>query len=136
MTLAGMVDVEAIERRADGLIEAHEVLMLDLIRMRKKHHLTQAEVAERMGVSQPTVAAFERYDSNPTLSTIRRYALAVEARLIESVIDDCCDESQVTERFLSAVQQPATVRYAPARRAVTWDMHWTGGEAQVFVAAR
>ncbi len=48
--------------------------------LRKKHHLTQADVAERMGVSQPTVAEFERYDANPTLSAIRRYALAVGAR--------------------------------------------------------
>jgi transcriptional regulator with XRE-family HTH domain len=41
-----------------------------------------------MGVSQPTVAGFERYDANPTLSTLRRYALAIGARLETRVIDD------------------------------------------------
>ncbi|ACZ31929.1 transcriptional regulator, XRE family [Xylanimonas cellulosilytica DSM 15894] len=84
------VDVAALEARADSLVEAHEKLLDSLVRFRKKHGLTQADVAERMGVSQPTVAAFERYDANPTLSTIRRYALAVEVRLREEVVDDCC----------------------------------------------
>ncbi|GAA1490492.1 hypothetical protein GCM10009626_32380 [Brachybacterium sacelli] len=42
-----------------------------------------------MGVSQPTVAAFEHYDSNPTLATIQRYAMAVDAVLHTRVIDDC-----------------------------------------------
>jgi transcriptional regulator with XRE-family HTH domain len=82
-----------IERRADSLLESHEVLLRDLVKLRKKHRLTQAEVAERMGVSQPTVAGFERYDANPTLSTVRRYALAVGATLDERVVDDCVNSA-------------------------------------------
>ena len=82
--------IDVIERRADSLIENHERLLADLVRHRKKHNLTQATVAERMGVSQPTVSEFERYDANPTLSTIRRYALAVGVRLVDRVVDDCC----------------------------------------------
>ncbi|WP_253259637.1 helix-turn-helix transcriptional regulator [Subtercola boreus] len=66
--------------------------MRDLIGLRKKHDLSQETVAGRMGVSQPTVAAFERYDSNPTLSSIRRYALAVGARIRHSVDDDCAED--------------------------------------------
>ena len=56
-----------------------------------------------MGISQPSVAAFERYDSNPTLATIRRYALAVEARLQTKVVDDCVDEARagILERFVT-----------------------------------
>lgn len=82
-------DHRVIRRRADQLVENHREFMKSLIATRTKHRLTQAEVAERMGVSQPTVAAFERYDSNPTLATVRRYALAVEATLEDRVIDDC-----------------------------------------------
>jgi DNA-binding XRE family transcriptional regulator len=82
-------DFALIEARADSLVTEHRELMQDLVRFRTKHHLTQEVVAERMGVSQPTVAAFERYDSNPKLSTIRRYALAVGARIEHSVVDDC-----------------------------------------------
>lgn len=52
-----------------------------LISQRKARGLTQKDVAERMGVSQPAVSEFERYDSNPTLRTLRKYATAVEATL-------------------------------------------------------
>jgi len=82
-------DLDRISARADSLVESHQNYLDSLIRLRKKHSLTQEEVAERMGVSQPTVAAFERYDANPTLSSIRRYALAVGARLEHAVVDDC-----------------------------------------------
>lgn len=62
-----------------------------LVDQRKNHkdRLTQAEVAERMGVSQSTVAELERYDSNPTLRTLQRYANAVEALISLKVSDDC-----------------------------------------------
>ena len=36
----------------------------------------------------PAVAAFESHESNPTLSTVRRYALAVGARISHEVDDD------------------------------------------------
>lgn len=97
-----------IEARADSLVDAHEELMRDLVVMRHKHGLSQREVAERMNVSQPTVAAFERYDSNPTLATIRRYALAVGARIQNSVIDDCVVHAIAFEQITSSLtfQQP------------------------------
>lgn len=84
-------DLSHIEARAESLVDAHAALLAELIELRRHHKLSQGVVAERMSVSQPTVAAFEHYDSNPTLSTIRRYALAVGARLEISVIDDCPD---------------------------------------------
>ncbi|MFD6163694.1 helix-turn-helix domain-containing protein [Oerskovia sp. NPDC060287] len=106
----------AIERRADSLIESHEVLLSELVKLRKKHRLTQAEVAERMGVSQPTVAGFERYDANPTLSTVRRYALAVGAKLDERVVDDCVDSAPASvdiEAIVSGRMGP--VRFSRAK---------------------
>ena len=55
--------------------------MIDsLIEMRKKG-ISQHVVAERMGVSKSAVSQFKHYDANPTLSTIRRYALAVDANV-------------------------------------------------------
>lgn len=82
-------DFARLEAQADDLVQNHRHLMESLIAMRKRHNLKQDEVAERMGVSQPAVSAFERYDSNPTLSTIRRYALAVHARIEDHVSDVC-----------------------------------------------
>jgi len=82
-----------LQSRAEALVDSHDDLMTRLVEQRKLHELTQAEVAERMGVSQPTVAAFERYDANPTLSTIRRYALAVGASIEHTVKDVCVDHA-------------------------------------------
>lgn len=92
------LDAEQLEGLADSLVESHDKLMEDLIAMRKRHRLTQEVIAERMGVSQPSVAAFERYDANPTLSSVRRYALAVGASIVHTVEDRCCafDDQEVT----------------------------------------
>lgn len=80
---------EVLERRAARLLEARDRLLEELVNLRKYHQLTQQDVAERMNVSQPTVAAFERYDANPTLASIVRYAMAVDATLRLEVEDDC-----------------------------------------------
>lgn len=77
-----------IEARAEALVEADIALLRDLIKLRKARGLTQEQVAERMMVSQSAVAQFERYDSNPKLSTLRRYAVAVGARVRHVVVDD------------------------------------------------
>lgn len=90
-------DAEALEKRAERLVDDREQLMAALIQYRKDHHLTQKDVADRMGVSQPTVAAFEHYDSNPTLATIQRYAMAVEVVLRTTVVDDCGNDTVPSE---------------------------------------
>lgn len=78
-----------VERRAMALVKSHRKLMQELIAYRDDHNLSQEEVAHRMGVSQPTVSSFERYDTNPTLATIRRYALAVGVEIDYVIKDDC-----------------------------------------------
>ncbi|UZN02680.1 helix-turn-helix transcriptional regulator [Cellulomonas sp. S1-8] len=108
-------DLDTITRRADALIEDHAALRTRLVALRKEHGLSQALVAERMGVSQPTVAGFERYDANPTLATLRRYALAVGARTRSTVIDDCAD----AHRSFVAVVTAATLTPAPAARPLS-----------------
>lgn len=87
--LGSDVEQVQIEQRADDLIVADSELIAALISMREKHGLSQGAVAARMGVSQPTVSKFERYDTNPRLSTIRRYALAVNAS-VEHWVSDVC----------------------------------------------
>jgi transcriptional regulator with XRE-family HTH domain len=111
-------DIERIEERAESLVEGHVEMMRALISLRNHHHLTQEAVAERMGVTQPTVAAFERYDSNPTLATIRRYALAVDARLVTKVIDDCAHRD--SSQFDAIVKNTAIPTWAPVIRFGAW----------------
>jgi DNA-binding XRE family transcriptional regulator len=79
------------ERRARILAGNDSDLLSDLIALRKEKRITQAMLAGRMGVTQATVASFERYDSDPKLSTIRRYAHAIEA-LVNHVVE--ADEGQ------------------------------------------
>ena len=119
-------DVARIVRRADALVQGHRKLLADLISYRDEHGLTQAAVAERMGVSQPAVAAFERYDANPTLSTIRRYALAVGVRISERVVDDCADT--VPSTFVMGMSS------ADALRPMFVDRHasWAVGDTRQF----
>lgn len=60
-------------------------------RGKRKSRLTQGEVAERTGVTQSIFAELERFDSNPTLRTLQRYANAVEALICLGVQDDSSD---------------------------------------------
>jgi len=47
--------------------------------------LTQAQLAKRVGVSQPTIAALEHPDSNPTIETLEKVARALGANLQVSI---------------------------------------------------
>lgn len=72
-------------QREDAAIERDMRLVETLVRLRKRLGLTQGEVADRMGRSQPAVSDFERLGGDPHMSTIRRYALAVGAEVFHTV---------------------------------------------------
>ena len=118
------VSDESLERRADLLVDARDRLLEGLVRLRKEHKLSQQTVAERMGVSQPTVAAFERYDAKPTVSSIIRYAMAVNALLDIKVVDDCGEGVPATWQMTGAAQ--ATVRVpTPSRKTQAVADDWS-----------
>jgi transcriptional regulator with XRE-family HTH domain len=56
-------------------------LLAELVAERRAAGLSQAEVAERMGTSQPAVARVEAGVVDVRLSTLQRYASAVGRRL-------------------------------------------------------
>lgn len=64
----------------DALEEEYSVASM-LIAARTRAKLTQAELAERMGTSQSTVARLESGAAKPSLSTLRRLAQATGMRL-------------------------------------------------------
>ena len=68
-------------------IAAEQNLWLQLVEARLDAGLTQAELAERMGVSQAQVARIEKsgYDSY-TLKTLRRYVQALGKKLRVSIV--------------------------------------------------
>ncbi|MEO7016211.1 MAG: helix-turn-helix transcriptional regulator [Leifsonia sp.] len=111
-----VAETARIDALAEDLVAEHRKLMKALVEQRKSHQLTQEQVAERMGVSQPTVAAFERYDTNPTLATIRRYALAVGAGIEHTIEDRCCD----SEVVFSGMVHSGQLSWKSATRAPVW----------------
>ena len=68
------LDLESLEALALQLHDERANFLRTLVDLRKQSGLTQKDVAERIGVTQPTVAEFEHYDANPRLDTILRYA--------------------------------------------------------------
>ena len=63
-------------RREYEALEEEFALIAALLDARSKAGLTQAQVAERMGVKQPVVAKIESGRSNVSFDTIKRYAHA------------------------------------------------------------
>lgn len=59
----------------DGLADEFALASM-LIEARVKAELSQAELAERMGTSQSTIARLESGTAKPSLSTLRRFAKA------------------------------------------------------------
>ncbi|WP_112236856.1 helix-turn-helix domain-containing protein [Kribbella monticola] len=59
--------------------QSRNALVDALIRARHRLSLTQKQLASRMGVKQPSVSGFETEGSDPRISTIQRYARAVDA---------------------------------------------------------
>ena len=52
-----------------------------LVEHRKQHGPSMEEMEERTGWSVEKLENFERYDANPTLNDIARYATALEVRI-------------------------------------------------------
>jgi transcriptional regulator with XRE-family HTH domain len=63
------------------LAQRRQRALADLVATRRAAGLSQAEVAERMGTSQPAVARLEAGNVDVRLSTLERYAVAVGGRL-------------------------------------------------------
>ena len=65
----------------DALADEFEMAR-QLIEARTRAHLTQTEVAQRMGTTQSVVARLESGKRPPSLRTVQRYAQAVGGRVV------------------------------------------------------
>src|SRR4051794_41964340 len=79
--------------RESAAVERDMGLIETLVRTRKQLGLSQADVAGRMGRSQPSVSDFERIGGDPHLSTIRRYALAIGTEVHHAVCVTITEQS-------------------------------------------
>ena len=62
------------------LEQAYEIAM-QVVALRERHNLTQAQLAERCGIDQGDISRIERGSTNPTARTLQRVAEALDADL-------------------------------------------------------
>lgn len=78
-------------RAAYDALEDEFAALDALLKARKEAGLTQADVAARMGVSQPVLARIESSlgsrKHSPSLATLRRYAEACGKRLVIQMVE-------------------------------------------------
>lgn len=70
---------------ARDLVAADEDLVAQLVRARTQAEMSQSDVARMMGTSQSAVSRFEAGHTDPRLSSVRRYAMAVGAAIRHDV---------------------------------------------------
>ncbi|MGH8827022.1 MAG: helix-turn-helix domain-containing protein, partial [Jiangellaceae bacterium] len=95
----------------NGLIDA-------LVRRRRLLGFNQTQVAKSMGVGQPTVSGFETEGSDPKLSTLQRYARAVNASIWVEVVP----KGQRVEFYFARDVElaPEAARSDATDRAMSW----------------
>lgn len=86
--MLGIDPADPVARRARRLHEADEKLIAELVKRRRELGLSQDEVARRMDTGQSTVARIESGARDLHQSTLRRYAMAVEAVVEHRVVPD------------------------------------------------
>lgn len=77
-----------VRPRAKVLAREHRRLRAELVRVRLENGLSQADVAELLQITPQAVSKLERYDADPKLSTLARYANAVGALVEHRVTVD------------------------------------------------
>ncbi|WLS79048.1 helix-turn-helix transcriptional regulator [Erwinia pyri] len=70
---------ESRERIAGKVEAMRQVIALNMLR--EELNLSQTEMAQAMGVKQPTIAKMEQADNDPRLSTLKRYVTALGGEL-------------------------------------------------------
>ncbi|HJF15468.1 MAG TPA: helix-turn-helix domain-containing protein [Enteractinococcus helveticum] len=103
--LLGIDPTDPLDQLADLLVSEDEKLLDQLVAIRKRT-LSQAEVAQRMGISQGAVARIESGSRNPHLSTLRRYAHAVRARVEHRVSPFEGPVSAFIEPYANTFEKP------------------------------
>jgi len=69
-----------------GADQAQVQLALTLVAARSKLGLTQKEIADKLGTSQPYIAKLEKGDANPTVGKIGSMLALLELRLVTQTV--------------------------------------------------
>ncbi|ATF54018.1 helix-turn-helix domain-containing protein [Morganella morganii] len=81
-SLRQLLAEEKPEIAAAARVQADEILLnIHLAELREKVKKTQVEMAQALGIKQPTVAGMEKPGRDVKLSTLRRYVDAIGGKL-------------------------------------------------------
>lgn len=81
-SLRQLLAEEKPEVAAAARVQADEILLnIHLAELREKVKKTQVEMAQALGIKQPTVAGMEKLGHDVKLSTLRRYVDAIGGKL-------------------------------------------------------
>ncbi len=81
-SLRQLLAEEKPEVAAAARVQADEILLnIHLAELREKVKKTQVEMAQALGIRQPTVAGMEKPGRDVKLSTLRRYVDAIGGKL-------------------------------------------------------
>lgn len=122
------MNLRLAKARAKLLAREDRQMKADLIDMRQRAGLSQKAVADMLGISQQAVYKFERYDSDPKMSTLRRYANAVGALVEHSVTPDLGQSEHLAAaaRWKSVATLPQTAITMPAAGRPASTARWAG----------
>ncbi|MBI6230422.1 helix-turn-helix domain-containing protein [Proteus mirabilis] len=85
-TLGKLLKKQSAEVLAKIETRAEEIRReITLAKIREELNLSQTELAQSLGISQPSIAKLENVDNDPKLSTLKRYIKALGGEL--SIID-------------------------------------------------
>lgn len=83
--LLGFDENDPRDRLAEYIVASDEQMIVDLVSRRKALRLTQDDVAARMGIDKSGVSRIESGLRDLQLSTLRRYAMAINAVVVHDV---------------------------------------------------
>jgi transcriptional regulator with XRE-family HTH domain len=93
------------------VIENRTILAQNLIKLRKKHGLTQADLSKRSGVSMRTIALYETRNAKPPLEKIEKLAAALNVKIeklagpLKAIDKPDVDFSSIDSRTLKKFKQ-------------------------------
>lgn len=81
-TLDKLLEKQSAETLAKIEARAEEIRReITLAKIREELNLSQTELAQSLGISQPSIAKLENVDNDPKLSTLKRYIKALGGEL-------------------------------------------------------
>lgn len=117
--ILGIDQSDPRDRLADYLVSCDEQLIADLVARRHELRLSQDDVGRRMGIDKSYVSRIERGDRDLLQSTLRRYAMALDAVVAHEVqaFEDVDGAHRARRFYAGSTYQSSAATGTPYRTA-------------------